>query len=65
MDAYKTTTHISGDSLTLHVPPEFERKDVEVILKQLFGSWEDHRTAEEIIAEIYSARTFGREIEVL
>jgi plasmid stability protein len=34
------------------------------IWKTLSGTWEDNRTAKEIIEDIYSNRTLGREIEL-
>ena len=33
-------------------------------LKALAGSWKDSRSAEEIIADIVSARTMGREVSL-
>ena len=33
-------------------------------LKALAGSWKDSRSADEIIAEIVSARTMGREVSL-
>lgn len=34
------------------------------IWSQLAGKWEDDRSAAEIIEEIYSTRTMGREVEL-
>ena len=32
--------------------------------KQLLGSWEDERTAKEIIEDIYAHRTEGRDVQL-
>ncbi len=32
--------------------------------ESLIGTWEDDRSAEEIISDIYSSRTKGREVEL-
>jgi hypothetical protein len=34
------------------------------LLKNLSGSWEDNRTTEQIIDDIYKTRTMGREFEL-
>ena len=51
------------------VPRNQERKrsaapDRKSHLKALAGSWKDSRSADEIIADIVSARTMGREVSL-
>ena len=51
------------------VPRNQERKpafapDRKSRLKALAGSWKDSRSADEIIADIVSARTMGREVSL-
>ena len=51
------------------VPQIQERKtssapDRKSCLKALAGSWKDSRSADEIIADIVSARTMGREVSL-
>ena len=54
-----------GENVTVNVDvsPKSKRK---VSLDELCGAWcDDERTTEEIIREIYEARTIGREREPL
>ena len=51
---------IQFNQLKHHIP-----KSVQINLwKNLSGSWEDDRTTDEIIAEIYNSRTQGRDINL-
>jgi hypothetical protein len=56
-----TQTEINQfNQLKHHIP-----KSVQMNLwENLSGSWEDNRTADEIISEIYNSRTQGREINL-
>jgi hypothetical protein len=79
MTTFQFQTHVSESGvITLPLPDSFRGENVtvkvdvspepkrEISLDELCGAWcDDERTTEEIIREIYEARTIGREREPL
>ena len=79
MTTFQFQTHVSDSGvITLPLPDSFCGENVtvkvdvspkpkhEISLDELCGAWcDDERTTEEIIREIYEARTIGREREPL
>ena len=49
----------------VHANPKYIPKSVQIHLwENLSGTWEDERTTDQIIDDIYSSRTQGREINL-